>query len=148
MPSGVLDTMSLKLVPGIKVKPESVQVTDLKPQELHISGLDKALHKLQVPIEGSTMLSQKTRSFAIFQLYMACFQSQGVTQVNSEVFQVQKSKNSPTASPNSFDNSPSIRRNYSDISRRDRLDNSMNSYVYGSTRLSSANRSGNSPRLN
>ncbi|XP_034654072.1 nuclear pore membrane glycoprotein 210 isoform X3 [Drosophila subobscura] len=89
MPSGVLDTMSLKLVPGINVMPESVQVSDLKPQELHISGLVKALHKLQVkpanrkpfsvdildsyvliespvteqfievPIAGSTMLAQK-----------------------------------------------------------------------------------------
>ncbi|EDW34958.1 GL20049 [Drosophila persimilis] len=57
MPSGVLDTMSLKLVPGIKVKPELVQVTDLKPQELHISGLDKALHKLQVKPSNSKYFS-------------------------------------------------------------------------------------------
>ncbi|XP_068145657.1 nuclear pore membrane glycoprotein 210 [Drosophila tropicalis] len=48
MPNGILDKMSLKLVPGIKVKPETVQVNDMKPQELHISGLDKALTKLQV----------------------------------------------------------------------------------------------------
>ncbi|XP_034650684.1 nuclear pore membrane glycoprotein 210-like isoform X1 [Drosophila subobscura] len=224
MPNGVLDTMSLKLVPGIKVMPESVQVTDLKPQELHISGLDKALHKLQVksstskyfsvdflehghgiskyslrffedfpmdehfyvliespeteqiieiPIAGSTMLAQKcadrpyggplfyrlvenigflltTTVIVIISIwvYVACFQSQGVTQVNSEVFQMQKSKNSPTASPNVFDDSSSIRRNYSHSSRRDHLDNSMDSYVYGSPRLSSANRSGNSPRFN
>ncbi|XP_034654071.1 uncharacterized protein LOC117892141 isoform X2 [Drosophila subobscura] len=57
MPSGVLDTMSLKLVPGINVMPESVQVSDLKPQELHISGLVKALHKLQVSgMKGSNAL--------------------------------------------------------------------------------------------
>lgn len=48
MPNGVLDTMSLKMVPGIKVSLESLQVHDLKSQELHISGLDKALQKLQV----------------------------------------------------------------------------------------------------
>jgi len=45
---GVSDKMSLKLVPGIKVFPESVRVTDLKPHEIHISGLDKALLKVQV----------------------------------------------------------------------------------------------------
>ncbi|KAH8372961.1 hypothetical protein KR009_008980 [Drosophila setifemur] len=57
MPSGILDTMSLKLVPGIKVTPESLRVTDLKPQELHISGLDKALHKVQVQPSDSKYFS-------------------------------------------------------------------------------------------
>lgn len=48
MPNGVLDTMSLKLVPGIKVSLDSLHVNDLKSQELHVSGLEKALKKLQV----------------------------------------------------------------------------------------------------
>jgi len=48
MPNGVMDTMSLQLVPGIKVSLESLHVRDLKSQELQISGLDKALQKLQV----------------------------------------------------------------------------------------------------
>lgn len=48
MPNGVLDTMSLKLVPGIKVSLDSLHVNDLKSQELHVSGLENALKKLQV----------------------------------------------------------------------------------------------------
>ncbi|XP_060653588.1 nuclear pore membrane glycoprotein 210 [Drosophila nasuta] len=57
MPNGVLDTMSLKLVPGIKVSVESLQVHDLKSQELQISGLDKALQKLQVKPSDSKYFS-------------------------------------------------------------------------------------------
>lgn len=53
MPNGVLDTMSLKLVPGIKVSLDSLHVNDLKSQELHVSGLEKALKKLQVSWSGT-----------------------------------------------------------------------------------------------
>ncbi|BFF88831.1 nuclear pore membrane glycoprotein 210-like [Drosophila madeirensis] len=207
MPNGVLDTMSLKLVPGIKVMPESVQVTDLKPQELHINGLDKALHKLQVkpsnskyflvdflehrhginkyllrffedfpmdehfyvliespeteqiievPIAGSTMLAQKCADrphggplfYRLVKNIGFLLSTTVIVVISIWVFQMQKSKNSPTASPNAFDNSPSIRRNYSHSSRWNHLDNSMDSDVYFSPRLSSANRSGNSPRFN
>lgn len=57
MPNGILDTMSLQLVPGIKVSVESLHVRDLKSQELQISGLDKALHKLQVKPSDSKYIS-------------------------------------------------------------------------------------------
>lgn len=53
MPNGVLDTMSLKLVPGIKVSLDSLHVNDLKSQELHVKGLEKALKKLQVSWSGT-----------------------------------------------------------------------------------------------
>lgn len=53
MSNGILDTMSLKLVPGIKVSLDSLHVNDLKSQELHVSGLEKALQKLQVSLENT-----------------------------------------------------------------------------------------------
>ncbi|XP_037731569.1 nuclear pore membrane glycoprotein 210 isoform X2 [Drosophila subpulchrella] len=57
MANGISDKMSLKLVPGIKVLPESVRVKDLKQQEIQISGLDKALHKIQVKPSESKYFS-------------------------------------------------------------------------------------------
>ncbi|ALC40423.1 gp210, partial [Drosophila busckii] len=54
MPNGVLDTMSLKVVPGIKVTPETLQMQSLKSQELQVSGLDKALLKLEVKPSDSS----------------------------------------------------------------------------------------------
>ncbi|KAH8416192.1 hypothetical protein KR222_010408, partial [Zaprionus bogoriensis] len=57
MPNGALDTMSLKLVPGIKVSLESLHVNDLKSQELHVSGLEKALKKVQVKPSDSKYIS-------------------------------------------------------------------------------------------
>ncbi|XP_017061137.1 nuclear pore membrane glycoprotein 210 [Drosophila ficusphila] len=229
MPNGMLDKMSLKLVPGIKVMPESVRVTDLKPQEFHISGLDKALHKVQVkpsdskyfavdfiehghgiskyrlrffedfpldetfyvlvvspdteqsievPIVGSTMLAQKcagrpyggplvyrllenlgfvltTTVIVIFSIwvYMSCFQTQGVTQVNSEVFQKKKSIPSLSGSPRSMHQEDAISdsfhlRSFSPGRRSPQSVSTSEAYVYGHPRLNSPNRSGNSSRFN
>ncbi|XP_030369021.1 nuclear pore membrane glycoprotein 210 [Scaptodrosophila lebanonensis] len=57
IPTGVFDTMSLKLVPGIQVSPEALQMGDLKSQDLLISGLDKVLQKLQVIPSDTKYLS-------------------------------------------------------------------------------------------
>lgn len=48
MPNGLLDSMSLKLVPGVKVIPEALVMADLKELDLTISGLDKILQKVEV----------------------------------------------------------------------------------------------------
>ncbi|XP_041563587.1 nuclear pore membrane glycoprotein 210 isoform X2 [Drosophila elegans] len=229
MADGILDKMSLKLVPGIKVIPESVRVTVLKPQEIHVSGLDKALHKVQVqpsnskyiavefiehghgiskyrlrffedlpldehfyllvispetdqsikvPIVGSTMLAQKCSSslyggplvyrmlenlgFVLtttviviisIWVYMSCFQTQGVTQVNSEVFQKKQLTSPINGSPrsmhqdDSFGDSVNL-RNYSPGRRSQNSDTLSEAYVYGHPRLNTPNRSGNSTRFN
>lgn len=65
MPNGNLGTMSLKLVPGIKVSLESLQVHDLKSQELHITGLDKALQKLQVSLIATRVTKKWANSRGI-----------------------------------------------------------------------------------
>ncbi|XP_017017075.1 nuclear pore membrane glycoprotein 210 [Drosophila kikkawai] len=221
MPSGISDTMALKLVPGIKVTPESLRVTDLKPQELHISGLDKALHRVQVKpsdstyfavdfiehghgiskyrlrffedfpldqhfyvlvtspeteqrievtIVGSTMLAQKCagRSYGgplVYRIlenfgfiltttvivvtsiwvYMSCFQTQGVTQVNSEVFQTSKSKAHVQRLPHHDDTFNKSRSR--SFSPSHNSESSTEAYIYGYPRLNSPNRSGNSPRF-
>ncbi|XP_044248664.1 nuclear pore membrane glycoprotein 210 isoform X1 [Drosophila takahashii] len=229
MANGNLDKMSLKLVPGVKVMPESVRVTDLKPQEIHISGLDKALHKIQVkpseskffsvdfiehghglskyrlrffedfpldehfyilvispdteqsieiPIVGSTMMAQKcidrpyggplvyrllenlgfvltTTVIVIISVwvYMSCFQAQGVTQVNSEVFQKNKSVSKLGSAPkllhqdDTFGDSLNSRK-FSPGRRSQHSDSFSEAYVYGHPRLNSPNRSGNSSRFN
>ncbi|XP_002004459.3 nuclear pore membrane glycoprotein 210 [Drosophila mojavensis] len=212
MPNGNLGTMSLKMVPGIKVSLESLQVHDLKSQELHITGLDKALQKLQVkpsdskyftvelieqahgiskyrvrffqdfpldehfyvlihspetnqsvevPIVGDTSVGQKcdgrlggpliqhliqnlgfiitTSAIVIISIwiYISFFQTQGVTQVNSEVFQKSKdnldslsfsSRGSPRNS--SFDE-----RTYSQ-----RPPSREESFIYGVPQLNTPNR--------
>ncbi|XP_044316732.1 nuclear pore membrane glycoprotein 210 isoform X2 [Drosophila rhopaloa] len=219
MGNGFLDKMSLKLVPGIKVIPESVRVTDMKAQEIHISGLDKALHRVQVkpsnskfiavdfiehghglskyrlrffedfpldeqfyvlvispeteqsieiPIVGSTMLAQKcggrpyggplvyrvlenlgfvltTTVIVIISIwvYMSCFQTQDVTQVNSEVFQKNKLMSPRNGSPRSMHQDDTL------AGRRSQHSDSLSeAYVYGHPRLNSPNRSGNSNRFN
>ncbi|EDW01493.1 nuclear pore membrane glycoprotein 210 [Drosophila grimshawi] len=222
MPNGILDTMSLKLVPGIKVSLESLQVHDLKSQELHISGLDKALQKLQVkasdtnyfaveliehahglskyrvrflkdfpleenlyvlvhspdtnqsiqvPIIGDTTFAGKCSGrpggpllrplienlgfiltttvivIASIWVYITFFQTQGVKQVNSEVFQ-QRRGNTSNASPSktlnrsqdgSFDNTfnNSFNRRVQQSPMRDE------SFIYGHPQLNSPNRRSN-----
>nr|NP_001260714.1 glycoprotein 210 kDa, isoform B [Drosophila melanogaster]NP_610184.2 glycoprotein 210 kDa, isoform A [Drosophila melanogaster]A1Z6H7.1 RecName: Full=Nuclear pore membrane glycoprotein 210; Short=Nuclear pore protein gp210; AltName: Full=Glycoprotein 210 kDa; AltName: Full=Nuclear pore membrane glycoprotein gp188; AltName: Full=Nucleoporin Nup210; Short=Nup210; Flags: Precursor [Drosophila melanogaster]AOQ12760.1 Gp210-PA [synthetic construct]AAF57309.2 glycoprotein 210 kDa, isoform A [Drosop len=222
---GVSDKMSLKLVPGIKVFPESVRVTDLKPHEIHISGLDKALLKVQVkpsdskyfavdfiehghglskyrlelfddlpldenfyilvvspdtkqsievPIIGNTMLAPKctdrryggplvyrilenlgfvltTTVIVIISIwvYMSCFQTQGVTQVNFEAFKKGKSRtelmqqSGRSSQDDTFGDSFNV-RNFSPDRRRPPSNALSESYIYGHPRLNSSNRSENS----
>ncbi|KAH8339937.1 hypothetical protein KR067_003165 [Drosophila pandora] len=217
---GIVDTMSLKLVPGIKVSPESIRIADLKSQEMHISGLDKALHKVQVkpsdpkffsidliehghgvskfrlkffddfpldehfyalvispeteqrievPIVSSTMIQKCSGSSyggpVIYRLlenlgfvltttviviisiwvYMSCFQTQGVTQVNSEgnTHPVVLFVLTPI-----FVADASSSHNYSQERRRNFSDSPNDTYVYGHPRLNSPNRSGSSQRFN
>ncbi|EDW49535.1 GM16521 [Drosophila sechellia] len=219
---GVSDKMALKLVPGIKVYPESVRVTDLKPHEIHISGLDKALLKVQVkpsdskyfavdfiehghglskyrlelfedlpldehfyilvvspdtkqsievPIIGNTMLAQKctdnryggpfvyrvlenlgfvltTTVIVIISIwvYMSCFQTQGVTQVNFEAFKKQKSmtelmqQSGRSSQDDTFGDSFNV-RNFSPGQRSRRSNALSEAYIYGHPQLNSSNRS-------
>ncbi|XP_002059350.3 nuclear pore membrane glycoprotein 210 isoform X2 [Drosophila virilis] len=217
MPNGVLDTMSLKMVPGIKVSLESLQVHDLKSQELHISGLDKALQKLQVkpsdskyfaieliehahglskyrvrffkdfpldehfyvlvhspetnqsvevPIVADTSMVEKctgrtggplfqhlmdnlgfilTTTFIVIVsiwIYISFFQTQGVTQVNSEAFQ-QKRKG-VSYSPNSSAQNVSRNDSIGDGSysrHAGRSPSRDESYIYGVPQLNTPNRS-------
>ncbi|KAH8272626.1 hypothetical protein KR018_010193 [Drosophila ironensis] len=221
--NGISDTMSLKLVPGVKVTPESIHVRDIKSQELHISGLNKALHKVQVtpsdskfiavdlieyghgvskyllrfldglpldeqlyvqiispdteqsikvPILINTALAPKcggrpllyqllenlgfiltTTVIVIISIwvYMSCFQTQSVTQVNSEgKFGVHLDGNS-SITPIIFlfvviaDTSNPQNNSQGRIQQ---YNLSNESFVYGHPRLNSPNRSNNSSRFN
>ncbi|EDV59867.1 uncharacterized protein Dere_GG23181 [Drosophila erecta] len=225
---GVSDKMSLKLVPGIKVFPESVRVTDLKPHEIHVSGLDKALLKVQVkpsdskyfavdfiehghglskyrlklfedfpleehfyilvmspetkqsievPIVGNTMLAHKctdrpyggplvyrilenlgfvltTTVIIIISIwvYVYCFQTQGVTQVNFDAFKKKKSMTEQTASPRLLHQDDTVGdsfnvRNFSSGRRSQQSDSLSEAYIYGHPQLNSPNRSGSSTRF-
>uniref|UniRef100_A0A1A9WQW2 BIG2 domain-containing protein n=1 Tax=Glossina brevipalpis TaxID=37001 RepID=A0A1A9WQW2_9MUSC len=46
--NGLTDSLSLKLVPGIKVIPDALLADNAKEQDLTITGLDKVLQKLEV----------------------------------------------------------------------------------------------------
>ncbi|KAI9583399.1 hypothetical protein GQX74_005147 [Glossina fuscipes] len=46
--SGLMDSISLKLVPGIKIIPDILLADNAKEQDLTITGLDKVLQKLEV----------------------------------------------------------------------------------------------------
>ncbi|XP_036332453.1 nuclear pore membrane glycoprotein 210 [Rhagoletis pomonella] len=56
LPNGLSDVMSLKFVPGVRVTPETLETTELKEQDLTITGLDKVLQKVEVKASDAKYL--------------------------------------------------------------------------------------------
>ncbi|XP_017475725.1 PREDICTED: nuclear pore membrane glycoprotein 210 isoform X2 [Rhagoletis zephyria] len=56
LPNGLSDVMSLKFVPGVRVTPETLEATELKEQDLTITGLDKVLQKVEVKASDAKYL--------------------------------------------------------------------------------------------
>ncbi|XP_067631860.1 nuclear pore membrane glycoprotein 210 [Eurosta solidaginis] len=56
LPNGLSDVMSLKFVPGVRATPETLQATELKEQDLTITGLDKVLQKVEVKASNTKHL--------------------------------------------------------------------------------------------
>ncbi|XP_054736969.1 nuclear pore membrane glycoprotein 210 [Anastrepha obliqua] len=56
LPNGLSDVMSLKFVPGVRVTPQTLQATELKEQDLTITGLDKVLQKVEVKASDTKYL--------------------------------------------------------------------------------------------
>lgn len=50
LPNGISDTMTLKMVPAIKVSPTSISLEKLSNQPIHISGLEKVLQFVTVSL--------------------------------------------------------------------------------------------------
>lgn len=46
--NGISDTLTLKMIPAIKVFPLQISVEQISQQTITISGLDKVLHSVEV----------------------------------------------------------------------------------------------------
>ncbi|XP_020712667.1 nuclear pore membrane glycoprotein 210 isoform X1 [Ceratitis capitata] len=56
LPNGLSDVMSLKFVPGVRVTPAALEASELKEQDLTITGLDKVLQKVEVKASDAKYL--------------------------------------------------------------------------------------------